>query len=135
MADLTNRQAMILDYIRCHKKAKGYAPSMTAIGQAVGLASSSSVYHQLRQLQKKGYIRRDPRLPRAITIVDPTTEKGPSAVVTPYETWEVLEEYDWFHGFWGYPPKQVAERLDMKLDTLETILRRHGGDRWPPKPA
>jgi repressor LexA len=42
---------------------------MREIGQAVGLTSPSSVKHQLLALEAKGYIRRDPRRPRALELL------------------------------------------------------------------
>ena len=48
---------------------KGYPPSMRQIGDMVGLASLSSVTHQLGRLETMGYIRRDPA-PRAIEVLD-----------------------------------------------------------------
>src|SRR5690606_2813134 len=51
-------------------KKKGYPPSVREIGKAVGLASSSTVHSHLSQLEKKGYIKRDPTKPRAIEILD-----------------------------------------------------------------
>jgi repressor LexA len=68
---LTVRQRIVLDMIRTAIETRGYPPSMREIGEAVGLTSPSSVAHQLAALEKKGYIRRDPRLPRAMEIVDP----------------------------------------------------------------
>ena len=68
---LTVRQRIVLDMIRNAIETRGYPPSMREIGEAVGLTSPSSVAHQLAALEKKGYIRRDPRLPRAMEIVDP----------------------------------------------------------------
>lgn len=69
---LTVRQRIVLDMIRTAIETRGYPPSMREIGDAVGLTSPSSVAHQLNALEKKGYIRRDPRLPRAMEIVDPS---------------------------------------------------------------
>ena len=43
---------------------------MRQIGDMVGLASLSSVTHQLGRLENMGYIRRDPKLPRAIEVLD-----------------------------------------------------------------
>jgi repressor LexA len=42
---------------------------MREIGDAVGLASLSSVTHQLGQLELSGYLRRDPNRPRALEIL------------------------------------------------------------------
>jgi len=68
---LTVRQRIVLDMIRTAIETRGYPPSMREIGEAVGLTSPSSVAHQLGALEKKGYIRRDPRLPRAMEITVP----------------------------------------------------------------
>ena len=67
---LTVRQRIVLDMIRTAVETRGYPPSMREIGEAVGLTSPSSVAYQLAALERKGYIRRDPHLPRAMEIVD-----------------------------------------------------------------
>ena len=67
---LTARQQKILDAIRTEIEQKGYPPSMRQIGDMVGLASLSSVTHQLGRLETMCYIRRDPKLPRAIEVLD-----------------------------------------------------------------
>src|SRR6202034_2612331 len=65
---LTPRQRTILDVIRASVSSRGYPPSIREIGDAVGLTSTSSVAHQLRTLEKKGYLRRDPNRPRAVDV-------------------------------------------------------------------
>jgi repressor LexA len=57
--------------IRDSVERRGYPPSVREIGEAVGLASPSSVAHQLSALQKKGYLRRDPNRPRAVDVRAP----------------------------------------------------------------
>lgn len=69
MNEISNRQKLILDFIKKSVKAKGYPPSVREIGEAVGLLSSSTVHGHLARLEKKGYIRRDPTKPRAIEIL------------------------------------------------------------------
>lgn len=69
MTKLSNRQKEILDFIKSRVKQKGYPPSVREIGEAVGLASSSTVHGHLERLEKKGFIRRDPTKPRAIEII------------------------------------------------------------------
>ena len=76
---LTDRQRRILETIRESVEARGYPPSMREIGEAVGLASSSSVKHQLSALETKGYLRRDPNRPRAIEVVLPEEAAEPLA--------------------------------------------------------
>lgn len=67
-ADLTARQRRVLDVIRSSVSERGYPPSIREIGDAVGLTSTSSVAHQLRALERKGYLRRDPNRPRAVDV-------------------------------------------------------------------
>jgi len=68
---LTARQRRILTVIRELVEDRGYPPSMREIGESVGLTSSSSVSHQLRALEHKGYLRRDPNRPRALEVISP----------------------------------------------------------------
>ncbi len=67
---LTNRQEMIIEYIRQKIKSSGYPPSVREIGDAVGLKSSSTVHAHLLHLEEKGFLRRDPAKPRAIIPVE-----------------------------------------------------------------
>ncbi|TCP67061.1 transcriptional repressor LexA [Baia soyae] len=69
MNKLSSRQQAILDYIQREVREKGYPPSVREIGEAVGLASSSTVHGHLSRLEKKGFIRRDPTKPRAIELL------------------------------------------------------------------
>lgn len=68
---LTARQRTILNVIRASVNERGYPPSIREIGDAVGLTSTSSVAHQLRTLERKGYLRRDPNRPRAVDVRGP----------------------------------------------------------------
>ena len=68
---LTPRQQRILAVIKDSIEGRGYPPSMREIGEKVGLTSSSSVSHQLRMLEQKGFLKRDPNRPRAIEVFLP----------------------------------------------------------------
>jgi repressor LexA len=70
LSKISSRQQSILEFIKNEVKDKGYPPSVREIGEAVGLASSSTVHGHLDRLEKKGMIRRDPTKPRAIEILD-----------------------------------------------------------------
>ncbi|GAA3182131.1 hypothetical protein GCM10020255_076650 [Rhodococcus baikonurensis] len=65
---LTERQRRVLEVIRDSVTERGYPPSIREIGDAVGLTSTSSVAHQLRTLERKGFLRRDPNRPRAVDV-------------------------------------------------------------------
>ncbi|WP_462409342.1 transcriptional repressor LexA [Neobacillus sp. Marseille-QA0830] len=70
MVKISKRQQDILNFIKDEVKSKGYPPSVREIGEAVGLASSSTVHGHLARLESKGLIRRDPTKPRAIEILE-----------------------------------------------------------------
>ena len=65
---LTERQIAILKMIRETTESRGYPPSVREIGEAVGLTSPSSVAHQLKNLQRAGFLRIDPNRPRALVL-------------------------------------------------------------------
>lgn len=65
---LTDRQRKVLEVIRASVAERGYPPSIREIGDAVGLTSTSSVAHQLRTLERKGFLRRDANRPRAVDV-------------------------------------------------------------------
>ncbi len=67
--ELPQRQRQVLEVIRSWVQRLGYPPSVREIGEAVGLTSTSSVAYQLRALEQKGYLRRDPNRPRAIGVL------------------------------------------------------------------
>jgi repressor LexA len=75
--ELTERQRAILDFIETETTERGYPPSVREIGQAVGLASPSTVHAHLATLQRRGYLHRDPTKPRAIEVrYDPNSGAG-----------------------------------------------------------
>ena len=69
---ITDKQREILEYIKETILKKGYPPAVREICEAVRLKSTSSVHSHLEQLEKNGYIRRDPTNPRTIEIIDDT---------------------------------------------------------------
>ena len=69
-AELSDRQAKILDYIRYVTKVRNYPPSVREIGEAVGLSSSSTVHNHLNQLERRGLIKRDPSKSRTVMLVE-----------------------------------------------------------------
>jgi repressor LexA len=79
-AGLTPRQRKVLEVIRDWVERFGYPPSVREIGDAVGLTSTSSVHHQLRTLERKGYLRRDPNRTRAVDVRGPDESTDTDAV-------------------------------------------------------
>lgn len=68
---LTSRQRRILEVIKDAVETRGYPPTVRELGDAVGLSSPSSVSHQLNVLETKGFVRRDPKRPRALEVILP----------------------------------------------------------------
>ncbi|EQK41683.1 MULTISPECIES: transcriptional repressor LexA [Paraclostridium] len=74
--DLTNKQILILEFIKDQLTQKGYPPSVREICAAVDLRSTSTVHSHLNKLEKLGYIRRDATKPRAIEVLDSNKGEG-----------------------------------------------------------
>ncbi len=68
------RQMEILTFIYEHLTDRGYPPTVREIGEAVNLASTSTVHGHLSRLEKKGLIQRDPTKPRAIEVTEAGTK-------------------------------------------------------------
>jgi repressor LexA len=65
---LSDRQRQIVDFLRKYVDSHGYPPTVREIGEAVGLASPSTVHAHLANLERAGLLRRDPTKPRAIEL-------------------------------------------------------------------
>jgi len=66
---LTGRQQEIWNYLVEYVDGHGYPPTVREIGEAVGLASPSTVHAHLANLERAGLLRRDPTKPRALELV------------------------------------------------------------------
>ena len=66
---LTERQREIYDFVVGYADRHGYPPTVREIGEAVGLASPSTVHAHLANLERAGYLKRDPTKPRALELV------------------------------------------------------------------
>ena len=65
---LTARQQEIWQFLVEYVDDHGYPPTVREIGDAVGLASPSTVHAHLANLERSGLLRRDPTKPRAIEL-------------------------------------------------------------------
>ncbi|KAB1653107.1 transcriptional repressor LexA [Pseudoclavibacter chungangensis] len=66
---LSEKQQRILAHIAHTVVQRGFPPSLREIGDAVGLASLSSVAYQLTQLELAGAIRRTPGASRSMEVL------------------------------------------------------------------
>jgi len=79
---LTEQQKRIQAFIEHSVDSRGVPPSMREICDNTGLSSTSSVSHQLNQLERAGYIKRDPGTARTLEVIQRLTPE-PDAPVTP----------------------------------------------------
>ncbi|MBL8677676.1 MAG: transcriptional repressor LexA [Myxococcales bacterium] len=71
MQPLTERQKMILDFIKQSIRERGYPPSLREIGAHMGIKSTNGVNDHLTALERKGYLRRDSMKSRALQPTEP----------------------------------------------------------------
>jgi repressor LexA len=81
---LTARQQEIWQFLVDYVDRHGYPPTVREIGEAVGLASPSTVHAHLANLERAGLLRRDPTKPRALDLIghrrDSRGHEEPAAV-------------------------------------------------------
>jgi repressor LexA len=68
IVELTGRQQEIWEFLVDYVDRHGYPPTVREIGEAVGLASPSTVHAHLANLERAGLLRRDPTKPRALEL-------------------------------------------------------------------
>jgi repressor LexA len=78
MQGLTQRQQMVLDFIRQSITDRGYPPTLREIGARMGIRSTNGVNDHLRALERKGYLTREDMKSRALR---PTALPGEIATV------------------------------------------------------
>jgi repressor LexA len=66
---LTARQQEIWQFLVDYVDRHGYPPTVREIGEAVGLASPSTVHAHLANLERAGLLKRDPTKPRALDLI------------------------------------------------------------------
>ena len=66
---LTGRQQEIWQFLVDYVGRHGYPPTVREIGATVGLASPSTVHAHLANLERAGYLKRDPTKPRALELL------------------------------------------------------------------
>ncbi|MBK6697028.1 MAG: transcriptional repressor LexA [Myxococcales bacterium] len=70
MQGLTQRQQMVLDFIRQSIHDRGYPPTLREIGARMGIRSTNGVNDHLRALERKGYLKREDMKSRALRPTD-----------------------------------------------------------------
>jgi repressor LexA len=75
---LTARQQEIWQFLVEYTDGHGYPPTVREIGEAVGLASPSTVHAHLANLERGGLLKRDPSKPRALDLIGHRTVAAPA---------------------------------------------------------
>jgi repressor LexA len=68
---LTSRQAQVLKFIREHLSEHGYPPTVREVAAYFGFRSPRAAHDHMKALEKKGYLRSQPGLPRALEVLGP----------------------------------------------------------------
>jgi repressor LexA len=76
---LSKRQREIYDFVLGYADRHGYPPTVREIGEAVGLASPSTVHAHLANLERAGYLKRDPTKPRALEVLARESSRAATA--------------------------------------------------------
>jgi repressor LexA len=74
MQGLTQRQQMVLDFIRQSIHDRGYPPTLREIGARMGIRSTNGVNDHLRALERKGYLTREDMKSRALRPTNLATQ-------------------------------------------------------------
>ena len=99
MLELTGRQKQILEFIRESVRQTGYPPTVREICRQLHLSAPSTVHAHLANLERLGYLRRDPSKPRALELVGerrlprPLPLVGQVAAGVPILAEQNVEEY------------------------------------------
>ena len=67
---MKEREKKILEYMKTEIREKGYPPTVREICTALGIKSTSTVHKDIANLEKEGYLKKDPARPRALLVVD-----------------------------------------------------------------
>lgn len=77
---LTDSQRRVYDFVREHIHADSRPPTVREIGDALGISSTNGVRDALLILERKGYIRREKNLSRAIELTEESTAMNTESI-------------------------------------------------------
>ena len=64
------REQRILAFMKNEIHAKGYPPTVREICNALEIKSTSTVHKDIANLEKQGFLKKDPSKPRALMLVE-----------------------------------------------------------------
>ena len=90
---LKERERKILEYMKVETKKKGYPPTVREMCTSLGIKSTSTAHKDLENLERLGYIRKDPSKPRAIELLD-VSDSLSSEPAAPAKVQQTLDRTD-----------------------------------------
>jgi repressor LexA len=117
---LTARQQEIWQFLVDYVDRHGYPPTVREIGEAVGLASPSTVHAHLANLERAGLLRRDPTKPRALDLIGHRRESRAAEPVAEVEA----EKLPLLGQIAAGGPLLAEENIDERLAVPEPLGRR-----------
>lgn len=69
MHRLTDRQQEVLAWVKGYIGEWGYAPTFAEVSDGLKLGSTQAATDHIRALEKKGYLRRTPRVARGMILL------------------------------------------------------------------
>ena len=115
---LTARQQEIWQFLVEYVDRHGYPPTVREIGEAVGLASPSTVHAHLANLERAGLLRRDPTKPRALDLIGHRRESREEAPVPEPATLPLLGQIA------AGSPLLAEENIDEQIAVPGPLGRR-----------
>jgi repressor LexA len=113
---LTKAGERVLNEIIKYIKANQIAPSVRELTDLTGLRSTSNVHTHLNNLERDGYIKKHPTLPRTIIVLKGTEESVPMVQV-PLEDLRKIRDL-----FNSLPMVAISpEDIDMLKDSLNVL--------------
>ncbi|MFZ5584319.1 MAG: transcriptional repressor LexA [Thermodesulfobacteriota bacterium] len=67
---LTDRQAQVLEFIQDFLADHGYPPTVREVAARFGFRSPRAAHDHMKALEKKGFMRSEPGLPRALNLLN-----------------------------------------------------------------
>lgn len=80
--EITDSQRRTLQAIQEFVAHKKYAPSMQELAGALGITPASA-HEQVAQLERKGYVQREPRKARSLAVIRQADEKATELIPVP----------------------------------------------------
>src|SRR5919106_1113860 len=118
-AMLTARQQEIWGFLVEYVDRHGYPPTVREIGEAVGLASPSTVHAHLANLERAGFLRRDPTKPPALELLAGGRKRAAAAEAPGVEQLPLVGEIA------AGGPLLAEENIEDRIAVPELLA--HGG--------